>query len=48
MIKNYPTVLDDNELLFEVLKPAGFTTIGESSSTSTSAIASATRTRATT
>ena len=28
MIKNYPTVDDDNELLFEVLKPAGFTTIG--------------------
>ncbi|HUS32915.1 MAG TPA: sulfatase-like hydrolase/transferase [Kofleriaceae bacterium] len=31
MEKNYPLVLDDNELLFEVLKPAGFTTIGESS-----------------
>jgi arylsulfatase A-like enzyme len=29
--KNYATVLDDNELLFEVLKPAGFTTIGQSS-----------------
>ena len=29
--KNYPTVLDDNEMLFEVLKPAGFTTIGMSS-----------------
>jgi len=28
---NYPTVLDDNELLFEVLKPAGFRTIGETS-----------------
>jgi arylsulfatase A-like enzyme len=31
MNKNYPTVSDDNELLFEVLKPAGFTTIGKSS-----------------
>jgi arylsulfatase A-like enzyme len=31
MNKNYPMVLDDNELLFEALKPAGFTTIGESS-----------------
>lgn len=31
MNKNYPTVTADNELLFEVLKPAGFTTIGESS-----------------
>ncbi len=30
-VKNYPTVSDDNELLFEVLKPAGFTTIGSSS-----------------
>jgi arylsulfatase A-like enzyme len=29
--KNYATVLDDNELLFEVLKPAGITTIGQSS-----------------
>ncbi len=29
--KNYPTVSDDNELLFEALKPAGFTTIGMSS-----------------
>jgi choline-sulfatase len=29
--KNYATVLDDNQTLFEVLKPAGFTTIGESS-----------------
>lgn len=29
--KSYPKVLDDNELLFEVLKPAGFTTIGMSS-----------------
>jgi arylsulfatase A-like enzyme len=29
--KNYATVLDDNDLLFEVLKPAGFTTIGQSS-----------------
>jgi arylsulfatase A-like enzyme len=29
--KNYPTVGDDNELLFEVLKAAGFTTIGMSS-----------------
>jgi choline-sulfatase len=29
--KNYATVLDDNDFLFEVLKPAGFTTIGESS-----------------
>ncbi|HSD89361.1 MAG TPA: sulfatase-like hydrolase/transferase, partial [Kofleriaceae bacterium] len=31
MIKNYPTIDGDNELLFEVLKPAGLTTIGESS-----------------
>lgn len=31
MKKSYPQVLDDAELLFEVLKPAGFTTIGESS-----------------
>jgi choline-sulfatase len=29
--KNYSTVLDDNDTLFEVLKPAGFATIGESS-----------------
>jgi arylsulfatase A-like enzyme len=29
--KNYATVLDDNETLFEVLKPAGFRTLGESS-----------------
>jgi choline-sulfatase len=29
--KNYATVLDDNDLLFEVLKPAGFATIGQSS-----------------
>jgi len=29
--KNYATVLDDNDTLFEVLEPAGFTTIGESS-----------------
>jgi choline-sulfatase len=29
--KNYATVLDDNDTLFEALKPAGFTTIGESS-----------------
>ncbi|MEO8700687.1 MAG: sulfatase-like hydrolase/transferase [Kofleriaceae bacterium] len=28
---NYPMVLDDNDLLFEVLKPAGFTTIGMTS-----------------
>lgn len=28
---NYPTVLDANELLFEVLEPAGFRTIGETS-----------------
>lgn len=27
----YPKVLDENELLFEVMKPAGFTTIGMSS-----------------
>lgn len=31
MKKSYPQVLDDAELLFETLKPAGFTTIGESS-----------------
>jgi len=31
MKKSYPTVRDDAELLFEALKPAGFTTIGESS-----------------
>jgi choline-sulfatase len=31
MGKNYPMVLDENELLFEVLKAKGFTTIGESS-----------------
>jgi len=29
--KNYATVLDDNETLFEALAPAGFRTIGESS-----------------
>jgi arylsulfatase A-like enzyme len=29
--KNYPTVEDDNDTLFEALHPAGFTTIGESS-----------------
>jgi choline-sulfatase len=29
--KNYPTNLDDNEFLFEVLKPAGFKTLGMSS-----------------
>jgi len=29
--KNYATVLDDNDTLFEALRPAGFTTIGESS-----------------
>jgi choline-sulfatase len=29
--KNYPTLLDDNEMIFEVMKPAGFTTIGMSS-----------------
>ena len=29
--KNYATVLDDNDTLFEVLKPAGLRTIGESS-----------------
>lgn len=29
--KSYGTVLDDNELLFEALKPAGFTTVGQSS-----------------
>ncbi len=28
---NYPKILDDNELLFEALSPAGFTTIGETS-----------------
>jgi len=31
MFKNYPTVDDDNDTLFEALHPAGFTTIGESS-----------------
>jgi choline-sulfatase len=31
MNKNYPTVTDDNEFLFEVLKPAGFATFGKSS-----------------
>jgi len=31
MKKSYPQVRDDAELLFEVLKPAGFTTIGQSS-----------------
>jgi choline-sulfatase len=29
--KGYPQVLDDNVLLFEALKPAGFATVGESS-----------------
>lgn len=29
--KGYPQVLDDNVLLFEALKPAGFTTLGSSS-----------------
>jgi arylsulfatase A-like enzyme len=29
--KNYATVLDDNDTLFEVLRPAGFRTIGETS-----------------
>lgn len=29
--KNYPAVLDDNDFLFEAMKPAGFTTIGKSS-----------------
>jgi arylsulfatase A-like enzyme len=29
--KNYSTLLDDNDTLFEALKPAGFTTLGESS-----------------
>jgi len=28
---NYPKILDDNDLLFEALAPAGFTTIGETS-----------------
>ncbi|MBS1121243.1 MAG: hypothetical protein H6Q90_3471 [Deltaproteobacteria bacterium] len=28
---NYPSVLDSNDLLFEVMKPAGFRTIGETS-----------------
>jgi len=28
---NYPKILDDNETLFEALKPAGFKTIGETS-----------------
>ncbi|MBA3455462.1 MAG: sulfatase-like hydrolase/transferase [Deltaproteobacteria bacterium] len=31
MKKSYPRVLDDADFLFEVLAPAGFTTIGESS-----------------
>jgi len=31
MKKSYPRVLDDADLLFESLKPAGFTTIGQSS-----------------
>ncbi len=31
VFKNYATLLDDNDTLFEALKPAGFTTIGESS-----------------
>jgi arylsulfatase A-like enzyme len=31
MKKSYPRVLDDADLLFEALAPAGFTTIGESS-----------------
>ncbi|MDQ3369461.1 MAG: sulfatase-like hydrolase/transferase [Myxococcota bacterium] len=29
--RDYPTVSDDNELLFEALKPAGFKTIGQTS-----------------
>ncbi|HEY0252464.1 MAG TPA: sulfatase, partial [Kofleriaceae bacterium] len=29
--KDYPTLDDDNDTIFEALKPAGFTTIGESS-----------------
>jgi arylsulfatase A-like enzyme len=31
VFKNYSTLLDDNDTLFEALKPAGFTTLGESS-----------------
>ncbi|MBV8757704.1 MAG: sulfatase-like hydrolase/transferase [Deltaproteobacteria bacterium] len=31
VFKNYATLLDENETIFEALKPAGFTTIGESS-----------------
>src|SRR4029078_12567237 len=31
VFKSYPTVLDDNELLFEILHDAGFATIGETS-----------------
>lgn len=31
VFKAYPSVLDDNETLFEVMKGGGFTTIGESS-----------------
>ena len=30
-LANYATISDDNETLFEAMKPAGFTTIGESS-----------------
>lgn len=29
--RNYSTLLDDNDTLFEALRPAGFTTVGESS-----------------
>jgi len=29
--KNYPLIEDENEMLFEVMKPAGFTTLGMSS-----------------
>lgn len=31
VFKNYATLSDDNDTLFEALRPAGFTTIGESS-----------------
>ncbi|MEO8550829.1 MAG: sulfatase-like hydrolase/transferase, partial [Kofleriaceae bacterium] len=31
VFKDYPMVVDDNDLLFEALRPAGFQTIGESS-----------------
>jgi arylsulfatase A-like enzyme len=31
VFKNYSTLLDDNDTLFEALEPAGFTTLGESS-----------------